>query len=136
MERNDLLSVVSQQTTVFRGDEWSCLSLNIKASKTLISSHCANGRKYYLSARLESVNDKNVEFETAIKSGRVEMVFAKGNRLDQQWNELTCKLKTCLLESRDQFRVLVEIFELDEEHERENQKSIQAVFYGASQRIT
>jgi hypothetical protein len=50
MEKNDHVRVIAHQTSVFRGDEWSHLSVDVKIGKALLlSSQYAIGTLYFLS---------------------------------------------------------------------------------------
>ena len=118
MEKNDLVRVIAHQTSVFRGDEWPHLSVDIKIGKALLlSSQYAIGTHYFLSARLEKVGGKSDLLQLAMKSEGIKMAFDRGSFvgndkskcriMDDPWNRLTCQLKTCLFESGENIRVLV-----------------------------
>ena len=145
MERNDLVRVIAHQTSVFRGDEWSHLSIDIKIGKALLlsSSQYAIGTHHFLSARLEKVGGKSDILQLALKNEGIKMTFDRGNFvgndkskcriMDDPWNRLTCQLKTCLFDSGEKFRVIVDACVL---HKGDQQTSNESLFYGVSQVIT
>ena len=114
MENNNAIRVIASQTSIFRGDKVSNLSIDIKVHERFLTPD-QEIPKYCLTAKLEKF-DEGSNMTNVLSSPQVKMTFERDAMKDdpsmctifyQRRNSLSCILGNNLFQSNEKFRIIV-----------------------------